>query len=254
MNQIIIERNLVYTPIEWPETLRADLYCPKDASKQAAVLLIHGGGWSKPESRALMRPIAKRLACRGYVVLNASYRLAPRYQHPSPIEDLQLALSWLRQNCERLQIDPTHIAAYGYSAGGHLAALLGTLKVSPQLRLRAVVAGGAPTELAKWPEGKVVSSYLGGRFDQIPERYVAASPIHHVHSEIPPVFLYHGTEDRLVPVDHATDFKEILDKAGVMNELLLLPGCNHLTAFINPDAVQLAIDFLDKVMSRMQQL
>ena len=77
LNQMIIERDIIYTPIDWPETLRADLYRPKDPERQAAVLLIHGGGWSTPDSRALMRPIAKRLAGRGYVVMNASYRLAP---------------------------------------------------------------------------------------------------------------------------------------------------------------------------------
>lgn len=253
LNQMIIERDIIYTPIDWPETLRADLYRPKDPERQAAVLLIHGGGWSTPDSRALMRPIAKRLAGRGYVVMNASYRLAPQYQHPAPIEDLQRAVSWLCNNSEKLQIDPNRIAAYGYSAGGHLAALLGTLRASLDLKLSAVVAGGAPTDLAKWPEGNIVGRYLGGHFDQIPERFAAASPINHVHRDVPPMFLYHGTHDKLVPVDHATDFKAILDQAGVVNELLLLPGCNHLTAFLNREAVERAIDFLDQIMPARRQ-
>ncbi len=248
-----VERDRVYSPEGWPETLRADLYRPQMDGARPAVLLIHGGGWSPPDRRSQMDSIAGRLAARGYVVMNATYRLAPRHQHPAPIDDLRQALAWLRANAGELGTQPDRIAAFGYSAGGHLAALLGALDAGPDARIQAVVAGGAPTELAKWPNGKLVVRYLGGRPDEVPDRYAAASPIRHVSSDDPPVFLYHGTLDAVVPVDHATDYKAALDRAGVRNELYLERGRGHVAAFLlDGGAVDAALDFLDRTLTDIE--
>ena len=246
-----VERDRVYSPEGWPETLRADLYRPQMDGARPAVLLIHGGGWSPPDRRSQMDSIAERLAARGYVVMNATYRLAPRHQHPAPIDDLRQALAWLRANAGEFGAQADRIAAFGYSAGGHLAALLGALDAGPDARIQAVVAGGAPTELAKWPNGKLVVRYLGGRPDEVPDRYAAASPIRHVSTDDPPVFLYHGTLDAVVPVDHATDYKAALDRAGVRNELYLQRGRGHVAAFLlDGGAVAAAIDFLDRTLAQ----
>ncbi|MBU3694321.1 MAG: alpha/beta hydrolase, partial [Rhodocyclaceae bacterium] len=140
-----VERDRVYSPPGWPETLRADLYRPQADAPRPAVLLIHGGGWSPPDRRSQMDSIAGRLAARGYVVMNATYRLAPQHQHPAPVEDLREALAWLRAHADELGARADRVATFGYSAGGHLAALLGTLDAPPGQRVQAVVAGGAPT-------------------------------------------------------------------------------------------------------------
>lgn len=244
-----VERDRIYSPPGWPETLRADIYRPEVDGSQPAVLLIHGGSWAPPDRRSQMESLAERLASRGYLVMNATYRTAPRHQHPAPIDDLREALRWLRGNATPLGARPDRIAAFGYSAGGHLAALLGTLDAPPGDRVQAVVAGGAPTELSKWRNGKRVVQYLGGRPDQVPERYAAASPMRHVSSDDPPVFLYHGALDMVVPVDHATDYKAALDRASVYSELYLLRGRGHIAAFLTDGgAVDAAIDFLDRTL------
>src|SRR5262245_50073490 len=91
-----VERDVVYTPAGWPEALRADLYQPQAANgTRPAVLLVHGGGW-RSRNRNDMNGIAKRLAARGFVVMNVSYRLAPAHRFPAQVHDLQVALRWLR--------------------------------------------------------------------------------------------------------------------------------------------------------------
>ena len=165
-----VERNQVYSPEGWPQVLRADLYRPAAEGLRPAVLLIHGGGWEVPDRRHQMESIARRLAERGYVVMNATYRLAPAHQHPAPVEDLQQALSWMHARSAALSIDPTRMATFGYSAGGHLAALLGALQPMQTPMIRAVVAGGAPTDLGKWRSGRLVVQYLGGARDEMPAR------------------------------------------------------------------------------------
>lgn len=239
-----VERDLIYSPAGWPESLKADLYRPDTAAPRPAVLLIHGGGWEGPDRREQMASIARRLAARGYVVMNATYRYAPQYLYPAPVDDLREALKWLRAEAGRFGVQSDHIGAFGYSAGAHLAALLGS---DPATGLRAVVAGGTPTDLRKYSGGKLVPQFLGGRREQIPERFAEASPITHVKPGDPPVFLYHGGLDTLVPVDHAEDYQRALQAAGVPNELFLLRGRGHISAFLSDGAaVDAALGFLDR--------
>ncbi len=242
-----LERDLIYTPSGWPQAIKADLYRPKAEGLRAAVLVIHGGGWAAPDRREQMAGIAQDLAARGYVVLNASYRYAPEYRHPAQLQDLQTAIAWLRSNAGRLSIDPARIGAFGYSAGGHLAALLGAVDAKPEHRLQAVVAGGAPTDLRKYPGGSLVPNFLGGSQAQVPTQFADASPILHVSANDPPVFLYHGGVDTLVPLDHSEDYQKALDAAGVANELVVLRGRGHITAFLTDGAARdAALNFLDR--------
>ena len=242
-----IVRDVVYTPVSWPQALLADVYQPAGAGAKPAVLLIHGGGWASPDRREQMASIAERVAARGYVVVNASYRFAPEYIYPAPVDDLREALKWMRANATRYQIDPKRIAAMGYSAGGHLAAQLGVLDGPPQVRVQAVVDGAGPTDLRKYKGGTLVPRFLGGTQEQVPQQFIAASPVTHVSKDDPPVFLYHGTWDALVPDHHSRDFKTELDAAGVRAEWFKIIGRGHVTAFfMDGAAIDAALDFLDR--------
>lgn len=253
-----VQRDVVYTPAGWPEALKADIHFPAHPPSQSpahslapAVLLIHGGGWAPPDRRSQMNSIAERLAARGYLVMNATYRFSPKHLHPAPVEDLRQALVWLRQNAQELNIDSQRVAAFGYSAGGHLAALLGALDAPPEQRVSVVVGGGTPTELAKWADGKLVVQYLGGRPGDVPQQYAAASPIRHITAQHPPTFLYHGSFDWVVPLDHATDYKAALDQQGIPNELYVMRGLGHVAAFfLDGEAVDRAVQFMDRHLAR----
>lgn len=244
-------RDVVYTPGGWPQALKADIYQPSGAGPKPAVLLIHGGGWRAPDRREQMASIAERLARRGYVVVNASYRFAPEYRYPAPVEDLREALKWMRANAAQYQINPNEIAAMGYSAGGHLAAMLGVLDGPANVRVQAVVDGAGPTDLRKYKGGTLVPQFLGGSQAQVPQQFVDASPITHVSKDDPPVFLYHGSWDRLVPDDHSGDFKTALDAVGVHAEWFKIIGRGHITAFFSDDAaIEAALVFLDRELRR----
>ena len=68
---------------------------------------------------------AKRLARRGYSCFAIDYRLAPKHKSPAQIDDCRDAVRWIRQHASRYKTDPGRIGAIGYSAGGHLVAMLG---------------------------------------------------------------------------------------------------------------------------------
>jgi acetyl esterase/lipase len=247
----VLHRDIVFSPPDWPQQLRADIYQPDGAQPLPAVLVIYGGGWHSGD-RTQLTPIAMRLAERGYVAVATSYRLAPAYHFPAQLRDLQLAVRWMRANAAQYGIDPARIGAWGYSAGAHLAALLGGISPGDALfergtRIAAVVGGGTPTDLRKPDKGTQVLRLIGGTEAQMPDAYRDASPVSHVDAGDPPVFLYEGGADELVTPDHATDYKALLDRAGVPNELMVLRGRGHLTAFLTDGpAVDEALHFLNR--------
>lgn len=246
-----IRRDQVFTPPGWPKALLADVYVPEGEGPFPAVLVIHGGGWESGD-RAQVKGLAERIARRGYVAVNTTYRLAPGAIFPAQLQDVQQAVLWMRAQAATYQIDPTRIGAFGYSAGAHLAALLGGIGEAgplgqPGAAIKAVVAGGTPTDLSKWPAGKLVPQFIGGNRSQKPAEYRAASPVSYVNVGDPPVFLYHGGADALVPIDHAEDYQKLLAAADVPNELFVLRGRGHILAFLTDGpAVDAALTFLDR--------
>jgi acetyl esterase/lipase len=146
--QVTVTRNFVYTPADWPQELRADLYKPVGNGPFPGVVMIHGGGW-EGRTREDMDDISRRVAERGYVVMNMSYRFAPQWRFPAQLQDVQQAVLWLRAHGSDHNLLKNRIGTWGYSAGAHLAALAGVTGPEDHWfvegsRVQAVVAGGTP--------------------------------------------------------------------------------------------------------------
>ena len=242
-----VDKDVVYTPGDWPELVKADVYRPAVIEASPAVLLIHGGSWAENDNRYQMAGIAKQLARRGYLVVNATYRLAPRWNYPAPVEDLRQALNWIKTNAKQLNIDLKRVALYGYSAGGHLAEMVG-FKTPPEgLGVRAIIAGATPQDLTLDPDFPVVPVFIGTTFKENPELYRQASPLNNVSTETPPLFIYKGTKDKIVPPEHTYRLLPKLKKNKVRHEVHWVRGRGHISTFLFPDnAVGEAIDFLDR--------
>lgn len=246
-------RNQVYSTPADAEPLRADVYLPKRSGPalRPAVLVVHGGAWCSGE-RWQIAGIARRLARAGYVAVNATYRLAPAHRFPAQVEDLQQALRWIQQHAAEYHIDAARIGAWGYSAGAHLVLMLGVLDgddplYDPELRLRAIVAGGAPADLRLYPGGTLVPQFLGARLKKNPELFRQASPAARVHAGVPPMFFYHGRRDRLVPPSHLLSMRERLDAVDAEYELRWLSGRGHIGAYLfDRPAGTAALHFLDR--------
>lgn len=232
---------LVYTPADWPEPLQAEVYQPRGEGPFPGMLLVHGGGWER-RSREDMGRLARYYVGLGYVVMNASYRFAPEAKFPAQVHDLQQAMHWLHRESERLRLDTARIAAFGYSAGAHLVSLMAlTAGTGDDLdqpwggdltRPAAVIAGGSPMDLRKYPGGKLVPQFLGGRINEIPEVFAAASPVTRVHADAPPFLLFHGTRDTLVTIDHAEEFVAALAAEKVPATLERQAGRGHILTFL----------------------
>lgn len=224
------------------EDLQLDIFAPKDvAGPFPGVVILHGGGWAKG-SHEFFRPLGGALASRGYVAASVGYRLAPRHKFPAQIQDAKCAVRWLRANSERYQIDRERIAALGFSAGGHLALLLGMTEAKDGLEgeggnreqsssVQAVINISGPTDLTRpeWPEvtRAILVDLFGGSRERMLDAYRAASPLTYVHRGAPPVLTIHGTSDDIVPYEQAQLLHSALRKAKVHARLISLHGKNH---------------------------
>lgn len=223
---------LTYTPKEWPAALEGDLYLPDAKAKGPfpVVLLLHGGAWRQGDKGKLSK-LGRVLAERGYAAFAIDYRLAPQFRYPAQLEDMRQALRWLQQQAGEYNLDMNRVAAWGYSAGGHLASLLGVQPPSEGLpSVRVVIAGGAPADLRIYPNASSVKGFLGGTAAELPAVYESASPMAHVRKGLPAFYLYHGTADDLVVPSQSQNFARALSEAGVHVELRLLDGQNHRSA------------------------
>ncbi len=252
-----------FSPEDWPEALFADLYLPEGSGPAPAVLLVHGGGWER-RSREDMTWIAEELAARGFAVMNIDYRFAPEYTFPAQLQDLQVAMRWLREEARNYRIDPDAISAFGFSSGAHLVSLLALTSNpgnplsepygGPGTRPIAVVAGGIPSDLRRFDSGRLVRQFLGGTEQEKPDTYRLASPIAHVSPGAPPFFLFHGNLDMLVPPEQAEHFYRALLQEGVHAELYMMHLRGHVTSFLTAgNAVEQATEFLARYGRRSSQ-
>jgi len=207
------EQDVTYYTTPDGLALKMDIYSPVDrASPGPAILYIHGGAWvsGDKQSGTAGRYLAEFVES-GYLLAAVNYRLAPQYPFPAQIEDVKCAIRFLRAQAERYQIDLERIGVIGASAGGQLAALLGTSddqsgwdvgeNLAQSSRVQAVVDLFGPTDLTnlfQQDQGRLARSLFGpsGASGSI---LATASPLTYVSADDPPFLFIHGEEDDLVP-------------------------------------------------------
>ncbi len=224
------------------EPLLLDVYRPPArAAPRPAMVLVHGGGmWTG--SRADMADPARQLARAGYVAFAVDYRLvdaaAARHRWPAQLDDVQLAVRWVRANAGRYGVDPQRVGAYGWSAGGQLAALLGArdtrdlalANTDYPSRVACVVDLAGDVDLTAYnlpPAMDEVVALLGGTPAEVPARYRDVSPLSWIDTRTVPFLVIHGLQDDVVPIAQSRLLVSALRTAAVEVEYTELSGAGH---------------------------
>ena len=264
------KRNLVYASAGHRE-LQLDAFYPKKKSKTkaSAILLIHGGGW-RSGSRQQHIPLAQRLAALGYVCFTAEYRLSTEALYPAPVQDLRAAVRWIRQNAKQFNLDTAQITALGFSAGGELAAFLGTTnqdsayagqrglstvsgKVQAVVDMDGILSFVHP-ESGEGDDSRSTSAatyWLGYSKRENDALWKQASPLAHVDKNTPPFLFLNSSVNRM----HAgrDDFRKVLSQHGIYSEVHTFSEAPHAFPLFDPwfePTVGFIDSFLRKIYKR----
>ena len=224
--------------------LRLNIARPKSPPDEPmpAIVYIHGGAWIMGDYKG---PWNYPFAARGYFTANVEYRLSGESVFPAQIHDCKAAIRWLRAHREEYNIDHQRIGVWGHSAGGHLAALLGTSHDVEELEgeegseglpslVQAVIDLFGPTDLSQIIGTQKYSSFLeaaeklvDGRLDEREALVKMANPIAYVTPDDPPFLIIHGENDDVVPFSQSQLLHDALRKAGVGSTLVKVKNAGH---------------------------
>ena len=187
---------------------------------------------------------------------------------PAQIQDCKAAVRYLRTNAQKYNLDPNRFAAWGGSAGGHLAAMLGTTgdvnefdvgeNLGVSSRVQAVVDYFGPTDLIdvhRLPDGTVrsspespVSKLIGGPVQDNLEKAKKANPIIYITKNDPPFLIIHGDKDKTVPLHQSELLEAALKKAGVPVTFYTVKDGGHSDPnfFRDPNVYKLTREFFEK--------
>ena len=240
---------------------KLDVYRRRNSPQPRPTLInIHGGGWtggSKESNSLMFLPFLQM----GWNVVNVEYRLARVSLAPAAVEDCLCALRWVHRNAKQYDFDTSRLVVTGDSAGAHLALTTGMLPASAgldrecpgteELKVAAIINWYGIVDVVDLLDGPNMKTYAVTWLGSMPDREVVAkrvSPLTYVRAGLPPVLTIHGDADPTVPYTHALRLREALDKAGVPNRLVTVPGGRHGN-FTQPERLRIfgAIrEFLDQ--------
>lgn len=217
------------------ESKKLDLFLPKEMyknQKYPLIIYIHGGAWLEGNKEYFKD---YELVKNDFIVASVDYRLSTEDLFPAQIHDIKASVRWLRENANKYNIDSENIGAYGESAGGHLASLLGTTALDSNLNgnigqnlnqstyVKAVVSEFGLFDLSTIAEeceknqlcitkyrlsDSIVSKLLGCSYNNCGEKLNSASPINYLNTDSGSFLLLHGEKDEIVPYQQTKDFEK----------------------------------------------
>jgi acetyl esterase/lipase len=241
-NRYQISPNLTYLVANNYED-KLDIYHRRDVSgPQPTLIYIHGGGWTGGTKESAFMSVMPWLEM-GWNVVNVEYRLARVSHAPAAVEDCLCALKWVVSHASEYHIDSSKIVVSGDSAGGHLSLMAGMTPDSAGLdrqcpsnsdvalpKVAAIINWYGITDVADLLEGPNRKSYAVAWLGSVPNREEIArrvSPLTYVRPGLPPILSIQGDADPTVPYSHSLRLRDALNKAGVPNELVTIPGGKH---------------------------
>ena len=267
--------NIVYSCEPGYRPLFLDLRVPVGTAPHPLIVWIHGGGWIYGSRRRLPphlfdNAIHDQMLAAGHAVASIDYRLAREAGFAGMLLDVKAAVRWLRGHATEFGLDPERVVLWGESAGGHLAVMAAVCtKLDGEPRTgenldqsempTVVVDWYGPADLTAWAEVDLASdSEEVGTTEEHPEvvlRSASAgwspaelSATTYARRDVPPIFVAHGTDDRIVPVDQSRALVARLRAGGATVDYLEVPGADHVWrgAASVPEIVAASLEFVEK--------
>lgn len=216
------------------QKLFLDAHVPDGKGPFPIAIIIHGGGWMSGDREYDIVPVLAPYLTN-FTWFTIGYRLAPTNRWPACFDDVQTAIHWVKQHATEYKGDPDEIALLGYSAGGHLVTLAGTM-AADDLHVQAIVGMAPPTDLV-WDNERRggLSTSMRNLFDFDTTNFTADrlailkrySPMTYVKPGLQPFLFVQGSADRTVPYTGTTNFMAHLEADRVPCDIIVIPGAQH---------------------------
>lgn len=246
-----------------------DIYLPKVEKESYPVAIhIYGSAWFSNNSKGMadLGTIVNALLDAGYAVVTPNHRSSMDAKFPAQIHDIKAVVRYVRANAEKYKFDTDFIVTSGFSSGAHLASLAatscgvadleGTLGAYTQYSslVDAACCWSGPTDLHymscgtekdTWNHGPE-EAVMGFSFKGNEEPFKALNATTYIDPSDPPMVVFHGTADNVVPHCQGVHFHELLSKAGVMTEFHSVDGGGHGMGMYAPENLEAMVTFLEK--------
>lgn len=271
---LIEHRDVEYANVDG-SSLLLDLYLPRNVKNPPLVVWIHGGGW-RGGNKGRGGKFVPLLTDAGYACASINYRLSGEAKFPAQINDCKAAIRWLRAHAKKYGYNAARIGVGGSSAGGHLAALLGTSGGIKDLEgsvgkhldqsssVQAVCDLWGPTDFLQMDKHAIPGSRLkhndprspeslliGGPILEHKDRVARANPITYIDQQDPPFLIIHGSKDPAVPVHQSIILEKALKKNKVPAKLHIVENAGHGgPEFNTPKINKMIVEFFDQQLKQ----
>jgi acetyl esterase/lipase len=234
-----------------------DIYLPKNSKgKIPLVVFIHGGGWLSNDKYAdigYMKSTVSEILDSGFALVSIDYRFSTEAVFPAQMLDCNAAISFLVDNAEKYQLDMERMVIMGFSAGGHLASMVGLANnnnveafylsgSNRDCKPKGVVDFYGPADLTLFPGANDANSpeglLIGAAPLDRPDLAKNASPISFIDENDPPFLIIHGEKDDLVSPRHSHLLHSWLNVKGVPSELIIVKDAPHFGPMFDVEEIR----------------
>ena len=256
-----------------------DIYLPKkQAERYPVVIHIYGSAWFSNSSKGMadLGTIVKSLLEAGYAVVCPNHRSSTDARWPAQLHDIRAVVRFVRGEAQKYHFDTSFIATSGFSSGGHLASIAATTSgikktrvgtydidlegtVGPFLKENSAVSAACDWsgpvmdcgEGMKMGENSPEDVLLASKLAREPDKYRSLSATHYVCRHTPPIIIFHGQKDHVVPCCQGRMFHELLKAAGVKTEATFpAEGSHGGLAMYTPENLQQMVNFLNEAAGK----
>ena len=257
-----------------------DIYLPKkEAASYPVVIHIYGSAWFNNNGKGMadLGTIVKTLLDNGYAVVCPNHRSSMDAKWPAQINDIRAVIRFVRGEAKKYKFDTSFIATSGFSSGGHLASVAATTSGVKQTKVGTVdidLEGGignylkecstvnaacdwsGPVDLTAMDCGEGMKMgpdspedvLLASKLDKEPDKYRSLSATYYVNKKNPPIIIFHGEKDNVVPGCQGKMFFELLKAAGVKTEgTFPAEGSHGGPQMYTEENLQKMVNFLNEV-------
>lgn len=254
-----------------------DIYLPKqEKAAYPVVIHIYGSAWFSNSSKgaADLGTIVKALLEAGYAVVCPNHRSSMDAKWPAQIHDIKAVIRFVRGEAKKYKFDTSFIATSGFSSGGHLSSTAATTSGTKQAKvgsididlegslgnftnesskINAACDWSGPVDLTAMDCGDHMTMgenspedvLLDSKLSKEPDKYLSLSATNYIDKNDPPIIIFHGEKDNVVPCCQGKKFFELLKAAGVKTEATFVPEGGHGMGMYSEENLQKMVNFLN---------